>query len=125
MVRFILPTDSWSDSDRAFTAGKKMKDDIGENVAANVTMETMSRFWIVLKCEYGVGGGEVESLRASFCGGGDGGGVVGFAGQESVFRATPSCKGFGELIVIFAGVWVEFVLAKTIWWGAHPRLNWK
>ena len=52
MVRFIFSTETWRDADRACTAGKKMKEDRGEKVAAKVMRNTVRRFCIVVKCEY-------------------------------------------------------------------------
>ncbi len=56
-MRFIFSTETWRDADRAFTAGKKIKEDKGEKVAAKVMRKTVRCFCILVKCEYaGVGG---------------------------------------------------------------------
>ena len=51
IVRLIFPVETWRDVDRAFMAGKKIKDDNGENVAAKVIRKTIRRFSIFVKCE--------------------------------------------------------------------------
>jgi hypothetical protein len=44
MVRLILPTDTLRDLAIALIAGKKMNDEIGENVAAKEIINTITRF---------------------------------------------------------------------------------
>lgn len=50
-MRFTFSTVTWRDADRAFIAGKKMKDDRGEKVAAKVMRKTVNRFCGLVNCE--------------------------------------------------------------------------
>lgn len=59
-MRLILPTETLSDRDKASIAGKKMKDDRGENVAAKEAKNSISPFCLLVQTEYG---GE-DSLEA-------------------------------------------------------------
>jgi hypothetical protein len=52
-VRLILAVETLRESDKAVMAGKKMKDDNGENEAANVLRKMMSHFCLLGKDEYG------------------------------------------------------------------------
>jgi hypothetical protein len=51
MVRFIFSTETWRDAERALIAGKKIKDERGENVAAKETRNTIKRFRVLVKLE--------------------------------------------------------------------------
>ncbi len=53
MVRLIFSIETWSEAESASMAGKKMKEERGEKVAANVTRNTMTFFSTLVKCEYG------------------------------------------------------------------------
>jgi hypothetical protein len=55
MVRLIFSMETCRDLDRALTAGKYIKEESGEKVAAKDITKMIRRFWVLEKCEYGVG----------------------------------------------------------------------